>query len=75
MGKFDEGSAFANKMEWDEAIAAYQEAARIWDGIGGATQSELGRTALESANTARDAANRALNHKNNNQAWEIVKGK
>jgi tetratricopeptide (TPR) repeat protein len=75
MGKYDEGTAFANKMKWDEAIAAFEEAAQIWDGVGAATQSELGKTALESANTARDAAQRALSHKNNNQAWELVKGK
>jgi hypothetical protein len=75
MEKYEEGTAFAKKFEWDKANAAYQEAAQIWDGVAGATQSELGKTALESANTARDAAQRALSHKNNNQAWELVKGK
>jgi hypothetical protein len=76
MGKYDEGSAYAKKMKWDEAIAACLEAARIWDEVGRATQSDLGKTALESANTARDAANRVLTHKNeSNRAWELVKGK
>ena len=75
MEKYDEGSAYAKKMKWDEANAAYLEAAQIWDEVGGATQSQLGKTALESAHTAREAAQRALSHKNNNQAWELVKGK
>jgi len=73
--KYDEGTAYTKKMQWDEANAAFLEAAQIWDSVGGATQSELGKTALESANVARDAAHKALSHKNNNQAWEMVKGK
>jgi tetratricopeptide (TPR) repeat protein len=73
--KYDEGTAFAKKLQWDEAIAAFQEAAEIWERVGQATRGELGKTALESASIARDAADRALGRKNYNQAWELVKGK
>jgi hypothetical protein len=73
--KYDEGTAFAQKLQWDEAIAAFQEAAEMWERVGQATRGELGKTALESANIARDAADRALGRKNQNQAWELVEGK
>lgn len=58
-GKYDEGVTYAQNRQWHEAIAAFLEAAQMWDGVAGATQSELGKTALESANTARDAAQSA----------------
>lgn len=73
--KYDEGTAYAKKMQWDEAIAAFQEAAQMWDSVGAATQSELGKTALKSANVARDAAQMALDRKNNDNAWQMVIGK
>lgn len=57
--RYNEGNTYARNRQWDKAIAAFQEAAQIWDGVGAATQSENGRRALESAKLARDAANLA----------------
>ena len=57
--KFIEGNAYARNREWDNAIAAFEEAAQIWESVGGATQSENGKRALKSAKQARDAADLA----------------
>ena len=59
MEKYDEGNAYTRNREWDPAVAAYLEAAQIWEQIGSATQSELGKNALESAQLARDGAKSA----------------
>ena len=59
IGKYDEGKAYARNRQWDQAMAAYLEAAQIWEGIGNATQSELGKNALQSAELARNAVKSA----------------
>lgn len=57
--KFIEGNTYARNREWDNAIDAFEEAAQIWESVGGATQSENGKRALKSAKQARDAADLA----------------
>ena len=59
VGKYDEGNTYARNRQWDQAVAARLEAAEIWEGIGSATQSELGKNAVESARLAREAAKSA----------------
>jgi hypothetical protein len=59
MAKFNEGNNYARNREWDKAIAAFEEAALIWEGVSAATQSENGKRAVEAAKQARDAANLA----------------
>ena len=57
--KFNKGNTYARKRQWDEAIAAFEEAAQIWDSVGASTQSENGRLALREAKRARAAASLA----------------
>lgn len=54
--KYNAGNTYAKNREWDEAIAAFEEAAQMWESIGAATQSETGKKALRLAQQARDAA-------------------
>lgn len=60
---YNQGNAYARKKEWDKAIAAFEEAAEIWESVGASTQSENGRRALKSAKQARDAASLARKYK------------
>jgi hypothetical protein len=60
--KYNQGNTYARSRQWDKAIAAFEEAAQIWDGVGAATQSENGKRALQSAKQARDAANLARSY-------------
>jgi tetratricopeptide (TPR) repeat protein len=57
--KYNEGNTYARNREWDKAIAAFEEAAQIWESVGAATQSENGKRALKGAKQARKAANLA----------------
>jgi tetratricopeptide (TPR) repeat protein len=63
MEKYKEGDTYARNREWDKAIAAFEEAARIWDGVSTATQSENGKKAAKAAQQARDAANLARQYR------------
>jgi len=59
MEKFNEGNTYARNREFDKAIAAFEEAASIWEGVSAATQSENGIRAAKAAQQAHDAANLA----------------
>jgi tetratricopeptide (TPR) repeat protein len=62
--KYKEGDTHARNRQWDKAIAAFEEAGRMWDSVGAATQSETGKKALKSAKLARDSANLARSYQN-----------
>jgi hypothetical protein len=57
--RFIEGNTFAQKREWDSAIAAFEDAAHIFGGVAARSQSENGKKAAEAAQQARNAANLA----------------
>ena len=57
--KFNLGNTYVRNRQWDKAVAAYEEAASIWEGVSAATQSENGKRAAKAAQQARDAANLA----------------
>jgi tetratricopeptide (TPR) repeat protein len=59
-GIYNKGNTYARKRQWDEAVTAFEEAARIWESIGAATQSENGKSAIKAAKQARAAASLAL---------------
>lgn len=63
--KYNEGNNYAQNRAWDKAIAAFEEAAQIWEDVSAATQSENGKRAAVSAQQARDAANLARQYKKN----------
>lgn len=63
--KYNEGNNYAQNRAWDEAIAAFEEAAKIWEDVSAATQSENGKRAAAAAQQARDAANLARQYKQN----------
>ena len=75
VGKYDEGRTCVRNRQWDEATAAFLEAAQIWDSVGGATQGELGKNALESAKIARDAAASAITARNAAQSASGIQNK
>jgi hypothetical protein len=62
-GRFNEGNTFAQKREWDSAIAAFEDAAQLWEGVAARSQSESGKKASEAAQQARKAANLARDYK------------
>ncbi len=59
MERFNQGNAHARKREWDEAIAAFEDAAQSWESIASPTESENGKRAMNAAKKAHEAANRA----------------
>ena len=52
---YREADAHCKNREWDQAIAALEEAAQIWDSVGAATQSENGKKAIGMAEKCRKA--------------------
>lgn len=54
-----EGDAFARRGEWDKAIAAFEEAAEIWEGLAGEYTGDNSMKASQAAEQARNAADTA----------------
>ena len=54
-----EGHALARKGEWEKAIAAFEEAAEIWEGLAGEYRGENSIRAAKAAEQARNAADTA----------------
>lgn len=56
--KFNQGNSYARRKEWKKAVAAFEEAEKIWESIA-STETENGRRAMQSAKQAGDRANLA----------------
>ncbi len=61
--RYIEGNTFARKREWDSAIEAFEDAARIWEGLAKESQSVNGEKAADAARQARDAADLAREYR------------
>jgi len=61
--RYIEGNTFARKRQWDSAIEAFEDAARIWEGLARESQSVNGEKAADAARQARDAADLAREYR------------